>query len=226
MHFIGLEAEKLKAKTKWFALGLAILILASGGASLFVTQIGKANKPVIRVACVGDSLTSDTKYPDELENMLGPNYNVVNFGVGRTTVSLEFNKPYMSQSAAQGAQYFEPDIVVIMLGTNDAYLGQQQWNNFSSDYKTLISKFQTLPSNPKIYLTLPPPVFDNTIGLNGTTLDTEIIPKIQQTANDLGLPLIDVHTPLLGQPDGFVDGVHPNSEGSEVIAAQVFDAIT
>ena len=189
-------------------------------------QFGSGIRTPIHVACIGDSITSDTKYPVDLGMLLGSSYIVDNFGVGRTTISLQFDKPYLNQTEVQYARKFEPNIVVIMLGTNDAYLSQQERGNFISDYKTLIGVFQAFSSKPKLFIVIPPPVFSNNMGLNGTILEKMVIPLIKQTAKDLNLPLIDVHTPLVNHPEDFQDGVHPNSQGSEIIATQVFKGIT
>lgn len=221
-----IKAKRLKLQLKWFAVGIATLILVASLASFFfVTHLSDA-KTIIRVACVGDSITSDTTYPDDLGAMLGAGYEIVNFGVGRTTVSLQFEKPYLNQTTAQAAQKFEPNIVVIMLGTNDAYLNQQQRSNFTSDYKTLISSFQALSSKPKIFIVIPPPVYDNEFELHGTVIENDVIPLIRQTASNMNLSIIDAHTALLNHPEYFQDGVHPNTQGSKVIATQIFNAIT
>lgn len=215
----------MKTSLKRFAAALCtVMLVASLTALFFKTQSVAAS--TVRVACVGDSITRDTQYPDVLSKMLGANYTVGNFGVGRTTVSLQFNKPYMNQPAFQDAQRFNPDIVVIMLGTNDAYLSEQQRSNFINDYKALISSFQSLPSNPEIYIAVPPPVFNNTMGLPAPVLDNDVLPLVNQTATDLGLPTIDMHTPLLDNPEDFQDGVHPNIEGSQVIASEIYNAVT
>jgi acyl-CoA thioesterase I len=215
----------LGLQSKWLAIGIALVILvASMTTYVVVTQLYE--KKIVKIACVGDSITADANYPDLLDEMLGSNYQVVNFGVGRTTVSLDFEKPYLNQSTAKLAHWFNPDIVVMMLGTNDAYLSSQQRSNFISDYTTLINSFQTLSSKPKIYILIPPPVFENNLELNGTIVENEILPLVKQTANSLGLPLIDVHTVLLNHPENFKDGVHPNSEGAKIIAIQVYNTIT
>ena len=73
----------------------------------------------IRVACVGNSITEEF-YPDDLWMLLGANYTVGNFGVGGASVSLDSEKPYMNESAFQDAKEFQPNIVIIMLGTKDA----------------------------------------------------------------------------------------------------------
>lgn len=197
-----------------------VILFASLTSYIVVTQ----NK-TIRVACVGDSITSDTLYPNDLQVLLGDKYAVVNFGVGRTTVSLQFEKPYFNQTDAQYAHLFEPDIVVIMLGTNDAYLSTEERSNFINDYRKLVDSFQTLSSKPKIFIVMPPPAFDNPTGLNASIVENDVLPLIKQTASNLNLPLIDAHTVLLGHPEDFKDGVHPNSKGAEVIATTIFNAI-
>jgi alpha-L-fucosidase 2 len=214
----------MKPQLKWLAVGIATVILVASCTAFFFETPGSGTTSPVRVACIGDSITAE--YPADLLMMLGSNYTVGNFGVGGSTVSLQFHKPYMNQTAFQYAQNFEPNIVVIMLGTNDAYLSQQQRSNFTSDYKTLVASFQACSSKPKIFIVIPPPVFNNSMGLNGTVLVDDVIPLIKQTANDLGLPLIDVYTPLVNHPEDFSDGVHPNSQGSKIIAEVIFNAIT
>lgn len=219
----------MKTRLKLLAVVLATVILASGlTAFFFEAQLGstRASEITIHVACVGDSITIDSDYPDRLGKMLGDNHTVGNFGVGGSTVSLQFRKPYLKQSECQDAINFEPDIVVIMLGTNDAYLSPQQRSNFTDDYKELVASFQGLPSEPEIFIVAPPPVFDNDMGLNATVLVNDVTPLVNQTANDLCLPLIDMYTPFVDHPEAFLDGVHPNDQGAEIVATEVFSAIT
>jgi alpha-L-fucosidase 2 len=210
---------------KRLVIALCAIMLMEGFVIVFYQTQQAAGSPV-RVACVGDSITSDSNYTKALSTLLGTNYTVENFGVGRTTVSRDFNKPYMNQSAFYNAQRFNPDIVVIMLGTNDAFLSEQQRTNFIQDYKALVSSFQTLPSSPVIYIAVPPPVFNNSMGLPPDVLDSQVIPMVNQTATELNLPTIDVHTPLLDNSQDFSkDGVHPDNEASQEIASQVYAAI-
>ena len=158
--------------------------------------------------------------------MLGTNYTMGNFGVGGATASLESDKPYMNQIEFQGAKQFKPNIVVIMLGTNDAYPSRQKsLNNFTNDYEKLAGSFQALSSKPKIFLVIPPPVFNAALGPNNTILLGGVIPRITQAATELGLPTVDVYTPLMNHADYFWDGVHPNSNGAKIIATQIYNAI-
>jgi lysophospholipase L1-like esterase len=178
----------------------------------------------IRVACVGDSITEGSYYPSDLQGLLGKNYTVGNFGAGGSTVLFSSDKPYIYRIAFQKAMAFHADIVVIMLGTNDAtpkYYGKI--DNFDRDYKMLIGQFKA--ENPQIWLVKPPPIFYDGLGPNSANLVNGVIPRIEQVATELGLPIIDVYTLLLNHPEFFTDGVHPGSEGAETVAAAVYQAI-
>ncbi len=41
----------------------------------------------------------------------------------------------------------------------------------------------------------------------------------------MGLPLIDVYTPLVNHPEDFSDGVHPNAQASQIIANTIYKGI-
>ena len=89
--------------------------------------------PPIRVACVGDSITAgylssnaSFAYPGRLQTQLDSKfgagtYAVTNFGAGGATVQKDADSPYWNRtqyaSFVNGSSY---DIVVVMLGTNDA----------------------------------------------------------------------------------------------------------
>jgi lysophospholipase L1-like esterase len=205
------------------------LIIVIGAAAFFVnnyTAPGHASENAAHVACVGDSITAVTGYPDYLQALLGNGSQVGNFGVSGSTVSLGSIEPYLHQNATKVATAFQPNVVVILLGTNDARADVYPYTaNFIKDYKMLISQFQQLECNPKIYLALPPPVYENNINISSSHLTENIIPMVRQVAQENGLPLIDTYTPLLNHPDYFVDGVHPNSEGAKAIAQAVYQAI-
>jgi acyl-CoA thioesterase-1 len=219
----------MNTRTKWLAVVLATVILTAGLAAFYFETQPKTAIPTdgtIRVACVGDSITNGTEYPNDLWMMLGANYTVGNFGVGGATVSLESDTPYMKQPDFQSAKHFLPNIVLIMLGTNDAYPSRQQYLiNFIGDYEKLVRSFQALSTKPKIFLVLPPPIFNAGLGPNETFLINDVIPRITQAATDLGLPIVDAYLPLLNHPDYFWDGVHPNDDGAKIIAAQIYNAV-
>jgi acyl-CoA thioesterase I len=159
--------------------------------------------------------------------MLGSNYTVGNFGVSGSTVSLSTYKPYMKQPEFQDAENFQPDVVVIMLGTNDAHDDLQQYiGTFDDDYYSLIDSFQNLTNNPHVWIVESPPVYSNTLGISPDFFSGQVIPHIQNVANQEEVPTIDVYGVFGNHSDYTGDGIHPNDDGAALIASQVYDAIT
>ena len=82
----------------------------------------------IKVACIGNSITDgfgiDMRtaygYPAQLQQLLGKDYWVKNFGVSSRTMLNKGDYPYMNEMAWKDALAFKPDIVIIKLGTNDS----------------------------------------------------------------------------------------------------------
>lgn len=216
------------SKGKFLAIGIAVLLISSILPTFFFESLESRPIPItpIRIGCIGDSIT-EGGYPFFLQAMLGENFTVKNFGVGGSTVLLDAGSPYMNQTAFENATAFLPDIVIIMLGTNDARpITYQHIENFVKDYEKLIENFKGLPSKPEIYLVKPPPIFNDKLGLSNANLMQGIIPGTEQVAKELGLPLIDVNTVLIDHPEYFPDGVHPNSPGAKAIASEIDMAIT
>jgi lysophospholipase L1-like esterase len=213
-------------RTTLLAIGVIIIMLASGVATYyFVTP--KTNTRQIRVACVGDSITEGSGYPNKLNLLLGSNYTVRNFGVSGTEVALNLNKPYMNESKFQDALDFDPDIIVIMLGTNDAKLDvAQNEQSFEADYTQLVNSFQELAGDEQIFVVKSPPIFNNNANYSNTILANTVIPHIDNLANQMNLPTIDIYDSLINHSDYFWDGVHPKSEGATIIASTVYNAIT
>ncbi len=217
----------MKLARKKMASILIIALIAASSLIIFFQL--NSQKPVvaqvIRVACIGDSITEISHYPEELQAMLGDGYLVGNFGVTGSTVSNNSKKPYINQTAFQEAKDFQPQIVIIMLGTNDAkWESYRHVGSLPNAFETLIGEYDALPEDQEIYLVTPPPIYNNSIGLYNTYLEQGVLPGIEQVADDLDLPTIDVNE-ALSDPGYFVDGVHPNLDGAEVIASAISDAI-
>jgi len=219
---------------KWKVAAIVItLVTVMSGVTAFVintTQNTKEQNALIRVACVGDSITNMSGYPDSYSDnlwmLLGANYNISRFGVDGATVTLGSERPYINQIELQKAKDFQPKIVIIMLGTNDARPDLHRFNgSFVEDYERLIAEFEVLPSKPKIWIVEPPPIFHNGTGLSTEFFDKNIIPNIQQVAKETNLPIVDVYSALACHEDYFWDGVHPRIEGSKVIADEIYKAL-
>jgi len=218
----------MNRKMKLLALGVALIIIFLAITPAIWQTFGtkSSQSSQIRVACVGDSITGGTLYTIDLWRLLGPNYVVGNFGINGATVSFDSDSSYSNQSALQVAKQFEPNVVIIMLGTNDANIDLNQSNTgFIDDYIRLVGEFQGLESKPKIWLVKPPPIFNSTTGLSAEYLTQNIIPNIEQVAQKTKTTTIDVYSALVNHPDYFIDGVHPNVDGSKTIASTIYSAI-
>jgi acyl-CoA thioesterase-1 len=215
-------------KMKLLALGNAVLIVLVGvetfALAMMITESGQPGP--IRVACVGDSITAGSEYSVDLWLLLGANYEVGNFGDSGATVSLSSNNPYMNTPALQAADQFKPNIVIIMLGTNDAYTDfEENSAAFVNDYVKLIMHFQGLATKPKMWIVKPPPIFNNNASLSTEYFMKNVTPSIGQVASKTGVPVIDVYTPLANHPDYFPDGIHPGNDGSRIIATSIYNAL-
>jgi len=190
-------------------------------------------KPV-KVACIGDSITygsriedrENNNYPLYLGQMLGEDYEVVNFAISGRTMLNKGDHPFMAEENYAKAKEYLPDIVTIMLGTNDAKPKNWKYREeFITDLRTMIQDFKELPSHPTIYLCLPPWVYTEMGGITEQCIVDEVIPVIKQVAAESWLEVIDTHAPLAGHSEMFADGVHPNAQGAMVLAETIFQGL-
>jgi acyl-CoA thioesterase-1 len=177
------------------------------------------------VACVGDSITyggGTEPYPAQLGRMLqayDSTWKVSNFGVSGATLLRSGDLPYWNQSAYQSALASQPDIVTIMLGTNDSK--PQNWkykDQFVADYCLLIDTFQALASKPRIWICKPIPATTQAYGINGTIIHDEMLPMIDEIARLRNVPVIDTYAAMVDHVNLLPDGIHPNTEGNTIIA--------
>ena len=192
-------------------------------------------KDAVRVACIGNSITfgagirnrSRDSYPSVLAPMLGDNYWVKNFGVSARTMLNKGDHPYMNEPAYKNALAFNPNIVVIKLGTNDSKSFNWKYKaDFMKDAQTMIDAFKGLPSQPKIYLCYPSKAYLTGDGINDDIISKEIIPMIKKLAKKNNLSVIDLHTAMDGMPELFPDRIHPNEKGAQVMAKVVYQSIS
>jgi lysophospholipase L1-like esterase len=183
---------------------------------------------VTRVACIGDSITRGTfvwrrkknAYPAQLQVMLGERFCVRGFGVNGHAVQRSADRPYWNSGAFSASIAFRPDIVLIMLGTNDSR--GDNWkgvDSFARDYRELAQHYRSLESNPAVWLLTPPALFrlgrgtKVRYGMDERAID-EMCGAIEGLARDLGCGLIDVNGATAGHPEAFrFDGVHPGAAG-------------
>ena len=191
-----------------------------------------APKPdAIRVACVGNSITDghgielapQFGYPALLQKALGSDYWVKNFGVGGRTMLNKGDYPYMNEQAWRDAQAFNPDIVIIKLGTNDSK--PQNWQ-YASEFKQDLQQMIKSLGKAKIFLCTPIPAFKSSWAINDSVIVNGVIPIQKEVARKNGLQLIDLHT-LMANDEELVqpDGIHPNEKGVAKMAEIISEAI-
>jgi len=207
----------------WFIAALAVVLTANA-----------ADTAKIKVACVGDSITfgaaiqdrDNNSYPAQLGKLLGEGWDVRNFGVNGHTLLKKGDHPYVNSGQYKAALAFQPDVVIIKLGTNDSK--PQNWrhkNAFIGDYLRMIDSFRKQESQPVVWICKAVPVFPEQWGIKDSVVREEINPRVEYIARKAGAPVIDLYTPLTGDAALFPDKVHPNAAGAakmaQIIAAQL-----
>ena len=195
-------------------------------------QMPTAN--ALRVACIGNSITDGAGidmaeifgYPAVLGRKLGKGYAVKNFGISGRTMSNTGDRPYQKEQAWRDCLEWQPNIVVIKLGTNDTK--SKNWQTAQNDYisslQQMVDSLTALPTQPRIILTTPIlSITPNRFDIRDSVTTAAIMPDLQKFAKKKKLELLDLHT--LFQDDGKQlqnDGVHPNDKG----AAQIADLVS
>ncbi|MGH8047678.1 MAG: GDSL-type esterase/lipase family protein [Chthoniobacterales bacterium] len=189
---------------------------------------------------MGDSITyghfvsGPTAYPAKLQNALGSGYYVQNFGTdGSSLLKLPGGNPQWHPAWIDTSNYalatnFAPNIVIIMLGANDASF----WNNYSSlyvsQYESLINTFRALPTHPEVFVCKPTWIFGaNQYGIDPNIVNNVIPPLINTIASDTKCPIIDMATATYngGNSSYFPDLVHPIDAGAQQIADAAKNAL-
>ena len=208
---------------------LPLLLAAfSVALSACATKVGAP----IRVACLGDSITEaanlkEDTYPAQLGRLLGPGYDVRNFGKSGATLLDAGDKPYRQQPEFAAALEFRPQVVVIALGTNDSK--PQNWrfrDQFARDYASLIARFRALPTAPRIYICQPMPAWPPSgWAISPEVIEHELRPLLAEIARQEQAGLIDMFTPMRDHHDFTPDHVHPDARGAAILAQTVAEAL-
>ena len=202
----------------------------------------------VKVAFIGDSITagylaSDASlysYPAQLSGLFSDRYEIGNYGVS-ASYAIAADSPYNYRAEMPDKSYtntmrylpsrnFEPDVVVIMLGTNDirSFLtyGDNAINAYKESMTALIETYQELPSVSKIYIATAIVSKNSTIGPYS---DGQLQAIQMQLANELGLEVIDIYSAtrdtFYNQSASYLssDNLHPNDDGYLLIAQAFYD---
>ena len=214
---------------------LAVFAVYHFGFIDFYHPMRKPREGQIRVACVGDSITfgctvrnwRKNNYPNRLADMLGDGYCVNNFGYTNRTVINSADYPYTKEKLYRQSLDFQPDIVVLLLGSNDSKKCNWDEEKFINDYGALVKSYQAVGA--KVYVLIPPPLFPVRgkvmWQLRQDVLEDAICPTVVEIAEKTGAACVDMHSVFAGKKELFSDGVHPNARGSKLFAQTIFERI-
>jgi lysophospholipase L1-like esterase len=183
------------------------------------------------IACIGNSITEGgagnyfNSWPIQLRNFLGTGYYTENLGVSGTTMSKTGDSPWWNQPQYNYTFSLQPDIILIMLGTNDSKGGNWKPDNYKAAYLEMIEEFRAMDSKPTIYMVTPPKAYSSAYNINDNTIVMKLIPILHEIAFEKAVHLIDMYNTTNYMSANFPDGIHPNAAGAKVIAQKDMENI-
>jgi lysophospholipase L1-like esterase len=201
------------------------------------TPFDPANAPQL-IACVGDSITygygvEETRdvdsYPARLEALLaaaGASTRVENYGLCGACALSSGKNPYVDFAEYYDSLDSGADLVVLMLGTNDAASVLWDRATFEAELAERVQAYQQCASAPRLMLMVPPDILsaDWAGGVPAATVD-DMQQGVRSVAERLGLACVDLEPVFGAREELFSDGVHPNAEGNALIAQAVFEQL-
>lgn len=194
------------------------------------------------IVALGDSITfgsgvvktrTSDSWEAKLEKLLGGAYQVLNYGISGATLQNEGDCPYWNmpdkllQGYPEAALALNPEIVILMLGTNDSK--PYNWNRerYEAQLDQRVKEINANPSVKRLILMCPPfacPADGSNVvafDILNETIRDEIVPIVKKCAADNEVECIDLYALTEGHSEYFMDGVHPNSYGNRVIASRI-----
>ena len=191
----------------------------------------------VKIACVGDSLTfgaNATPYPAALQALLGTEWHEVrNFGAEGRTMTLGLSDPpnmtdrsYYDTKQYKDSLVYQPDIVILCLGTNDAWRVEIASEAGKAGYVQGLTKLVNSyyeAGVQQVYVCLPPDCVTNNIG---DLVEKHVIPLSTANAEGLNYKIIDCFTPTKDRSDYLQsDQLHLNTQGYAASARTVFEVL-
>ncbi len=216
------------------------IVVIAGFFGIYMWKIWCPQKPrkkrgKRRILCIGDSITFGAgvigtrfrdSYPAILNRMLGTEYQVLNYGISGATAQEGTDHPYET-AFFRAAQATEPEICILMLGTNDSK--PHNWNaaGYEAALESWVQGIMEFPTNPKILLAAPPAAFSVNgkpvvYGIRDEVISEEILPTIKRVSEKYDTEFLDLYSHTASHPEWFGDGVHPTAEGNHEIASFIY----
>ena len=213
-------------------------------------MIGLLLAAVIKVACVGDSITygyglanrEETSYPHQLQLLLDAHspgrYEVRNFGNSGRGVYLDSMRGnekrgyrWMKEHAA--ALAFKPDIVISNLGINDngeyikEYTGQRKRGQFVKEYMELLADYKRVNRKTKFFIWTKLSPLAEGQRFYRSPEPFLMQADLEEVARRCKATGIDMQEPFRDTMDQVfaADKIHPNADGARTIAEATFKAL-
>ncbi|MDY5973900.1 GDSL-type esterase/lipase family protein [Streptococcus hyovaginalis] len=228
----------MKRKNIWQGIligGLVLMLILVFQSLSVIRQSRKSStaKSPIAIAAVGDSITfgagvaatrETDSYPALLEKALGKEYRVVNYGLSGRTLLSNTAKPYFKEALAKKSFQDNPDMVIIMLGTNDSRINYWREADYKKEYLNVIKRYQKLKSKPTVYVMIPPKVFFENPSPNypnNAIVEKRLRKVIPEIAEKAGVAVIDQYDATKDHPEWFPDQLHPDLKGNQAIVKTI-----
>ncbi len=198
------------------------LLLASGTA-LLAEETPNANGTNKRLVILGDSITAghgldpSDAYPALLQKMIdaaGLPYTVANAGVSGDTTAGGLRR--VAWAMAKGA-----DVLVIALGGNDGLRGISP-DETKKNLLGIVAKARE--KNPEIKVLLSGMRMPDNMGADYTTRFQAVFAEAARESKSTFLPFLIAGVGGVEELNQ-ADGIHPNPEGQEVIAGNVWKVL-
>ena len=191
--------------------------------------------PVRRIAFVGDSLTQGAygiAYTVFVKKALKHNVTIGNFGVSGISATGyggswdDSDYKYIKQSAFSELVEFQPELILVMLGTNDAFGWERAKDVFEADYEELLTALTETGAKIVVMTTIPV-ADENAFGIDDRIISDEIVPIEKAVAERVGADVYDTYAIVKeNTPEKFyLDGIHQTDSGKEYFAGIVTDKI-
>ena len=178
------------------------------------------------IACIGASITEGAgaddfyteSYPAQLQQALGGEYNVINFGNSGKTVRTDLGDDvaWLRQYQWTGVQSVVPDIVILNIGTNDSKTSNvpaTTTENFTEAYTYLLDQLLAVNPDMQLYICTVPYAYTDIWDISNENIRDIIAPVQRALAEEYGATLIDLYKYSQNKSLLFGDGVHPNTTG-------------
>lgn len=183
--------------------------------------------------CIGDSLTSGkiptyddaNAWPEYLQERLDGSWQVVNLGVIGATLSDRGGTPYRSTGNLDRVAGYDPEVVFIMLGTNDAESSIWNAEAYRRELAALVDEVRGYAPMTHVVLMAPTRAFcekSSYFPIDDERLRVEVREGVAYVAEQKGAQFVDLYEFTKDHRAWFPDTLHPATMGNQEIASYLY----